>query len=422
MIWWPRLKGAMMTELARRIAFTLGILLLYRLGSNIPLPGIDAEVWAQMLRNESGDLRSLLLFTGGVHRLAILALNLTPYISAAVILQLATIVCRPLRALNLQGERGREIIRKTTLGLTALLAAFQAYGIALAIEGLRNGGIVAMPKSLFVVSTVVTLTGGALLLAWFSEQITSRGIGNGIALILLAGSMSALREPVLAIRELAIHGLASQNVVLGLSAALVGITCLVVLIERAVRRFDIRFTKFQAGGRVFENLTSGLSIKLNPAGIIPAVLASWLLSILITTVYLAAKMAPHLVSPSAVQLITGRPLHLVLYGSLIFGCTLFYAAYLLDPERLAGRLREQGGTIASVEHETSIAAYLDYAFSRIAVMGAAYLTLICLLPDIVMWYAKVPVYFGGQVLLILVCTTVDLEAQLRGSLVRARRG
>jgi preprotein translocase subunit SecY len=410
-----------MAELARRVAFTLGVLLLYRLGSFIPLPGIDVEVWNQMLRSETGGLGSLLLFTGGIHRLAIFALNLTPYITAAVLLQLVTIVCRPLRALSIQGDRGREIVRKITLGLTALLAAFQAYGIALGIEDARVGDIVAMPKSMFVFSTVATLTGGALLLAWLSEQITLRGFGNGIALILLAGSTSALREPLLEIRELVIRGLASQNVILGLLITVGAVTCLVVLIERARRRFKIHFAQRQAGSRVFENLTSDLPVKLNPAGIIPALLASWLLSVLVTIVYLVADIAPHLVTPNAVQLIIGRPLHLVLYAGLIFMCALFYAAYLVGPEQLADRLREQGGTIASVDPGESTVAYFDYVLSRITIMGAAYLTLICLLPDIVMWYAKVPVYFGGQLLLILVCTVLDLDGQVRGSLARYRR-
>jgi preprotein translocase subunit SecY len=408
----------MMSELARRIAFTVGALLIYRLGSNIPLPGIDAELWSGMLGSQSGGLGPLLAFSGGAHRLAIFALNLTPYITAAVLLQLATIASRRLRALNQQGDRGRVTVRKITLGLTALLAAFQAYGIALGIEGLRNGAIVVMPKSMFVLSTVVTLTGGALLVAWLSEQITLRGIGNGIALILLTSSASALLEPILAIRELVIRHLVSQNVILGLSIAVLAVTCLVVLIERARRRFEIRFPRLQAGDRIFENLTSDLQVKLNPAGIIPALLATWLLSILILIVYLAAEAAPHLITPAAVALMIGRPLHLVLYGSLIFVCTLFYAAYLLDPERLAERLRERGGTITSMAPETSTAAYFDYVLSRISLMGAAYLTLICLLPDIVAWYANVPVYFGGQLLLILVCTTIDLEAELRGNLAR----
>jgi len=408
-----------MPELARRIAFTLGVLLLYRLGSTIPLPGIDVEVWDQVLR--SPDLRSLLLFSGGAHRLAIFALNLAPYISASVLLQLASIVFRRLRTLNNQGDRGREVLRRITLGLTGLLAAFQAYAIALGIEDMHADSIVVMPKSAFVVSTIVTLTGGALLLAWLSEQVTLRGIGNGIALILLAGSTLALLEPILAIRELATRNLASQNVILGLSMTVAGVTCLVVLMERAQRRFKIHFPERQADRRVFESRTAYLAVKLNPAGIIPAVVASWLVSILITIVDLVSKVAPHLVTPGAVQLIIGRPVHLVLYGSLIFVCAVFYAAYLLDPEQLADRLREHGDALVSVDPGEPTAAYFDYALSRIAIIGAAYLTFICLLPDIVMWYAKVPVYFGGTLLLILVCTVLDLEGQVRGSLARYLR-
>jgi preprotein translocase subunit SecY len=405
----------MTSELARRIAFTIGALLIYRLGSTIPVPGIDLAAWSQFLRSQSGDgLRSLMLFSSGVHTLAIFSLNLTPYISAAVVLQLATIVSSRVRALRSQGERGRAITEKITLCLTVLFASFQAYGVALAIEGVK--GFVADPGPVFVFSTTITLTGGTLLLAWLSQQITMHGIGNGIALILLAGSTSALREPILRIRELSIRGLASQNVILGLVITIVAVTCLVVLIERAQRRFKIHFPKRQAGGRAFENLTSDLPVKVNPAGIIPALLASWIISVLFTIAFFLAQIAPNIVTPAEVQLITGRPLQLALYAGLILAGAFFYAAFLLDPEQLADRLREQGGVIASVDPGESTAAYIDYVLSRITVMGAAYLTLICLLPDVLMWYANVPVYFGGLSLLILVCTTLDFDAQLRGAL------
>jgi preprotein translocase subunit SecY len=231
----------------------------------------------------------------------------------------------------------------------------------------------------------------------------------------------ALLEPILAIRELVVRGRASQNVILGLLITVIGVTCLVVLIERARRRFKINFAKREAVGRIYENPTSGLPVKLNPAGIIPILLASWLLSILVTIVYLIADVAPHLVTPTAVQMIIGKPLHLVLYASLIFFCTFFYAAYLLDPKQLAERLREQGGTIASIDPGQSAAVHFDYVLSRITFMGAAYLTLICLLPEIIIWYAQIPIYFGGQLLLILVCTALDIEVQLRGGIARNRR-
>lgn len=410
-----------MAELARRVAFTLGVLLLYRLGSTIPLPGIDAEVWGQMLRSESGNVRSLLLFTGGAHRLAIFALNLTPYIAAAVVVQLATIVCGRLRALNTQGDRGRAIIRKITLGLTVLLAAFQAYSIALAIEGLRNGGIVAIPKSLFVVSAVATLTGGALLLAWLSEQITLRGFGNGIALILLAGTTTALREPVLAIRELAIRGYASSNLILGLSLVIVVVTGLVVVMERARRHFKIQYPERRVGDHVLGSVSTYLPVKLNSAGLIPVIFASWLLWVLSAVANLLGLVGATWATHLGALIVDNRPVYLVLYAILIVLSALFYAAYLWDPEDIASRLRQSGASIASVESGESTALHIDYVLSRITFIGALYLVLICLLPELLISVVKVPVYFGGQLLLIVVCTALDLDAQVRGSLARYRR-
>jgi len=410
----------MTSNLARRIAFTLGVLLIYRLGSYIPLPGIDPQVWGRVFGSPPGQgLASMVLFGGGAHRVAIFALNLAPYVSAAIIVQLAATISFRLRALRSQGRRGRDITERITLGLTVLFAALQASGIALALKNVK--GLVADPGPTFVVSSIVTLMGGTLLLVWLSRQITLRGIGNGIALMLLVSSTSALREPILAIRELSIRGIASQNAILGLSITVAVVTWLVVLIEQARRNFRVHFPRRDLGGRVFDNLTSYLPFKLNPAGIIPVLLASWILSILATILYLAGYLAPNLIEPSAVALIAGRPLYLIVNAVLIFGGTLFYAAYLFDPELLADRLREYGGTIDAIEPGQSTAGHFDYVLSRTTILGAAYLTLICLLPDMLLWYANVPVYFGGQLLLVLVCTTLDLEMQVRGSVARAQR-
>jgi preprotein translocase subunit SecY len=411
-----------MAELARRAAFSLAVLLLYRLGSNIPLPGIDAEAWGHFLHNESGGLRSLLLFTGGSHRLAMFALNLTPYISAAVILQLATIVCRPLRALNAQGQRGRQVVRKLTLGLTALLAAFQAYGIALGIEGLRASSIIVMPKSAFVLSTVATLTGGALLLAWLSEQITLRGIGNGIALILLAGATTALSEPILAIRELAIRGHASSNLILSLAVMTVVVTGVVVVMERARRNFRIQYAERQIGDRVLGSVAVNLPVKLNSAGLIPVILASLLLSILSIGSHLLGLVGAPYLANFANQVLTERPVFLTLYAIFIFLGAFFYAAYLLDPEDIASRLQQSGASIPSIAPGEPTALHIDNALSRITLIGALYLVLVCLLPELLISVVKVPIYFGGQLLLVLVCTALDLDAQVRASLARYRRG
>lgn len=411
-----------MSELARRVAFTLGALLLYRLGSTIPLPGIDAEVWGQLLRGESGGgLRLLLQFTGGTHRLAIFALNLTPYISAAVVLQLATIVCRPLRALNRQGGRGRELLRRITLSLTALLAALQAYGIAAGIEGPHGSSIVAMPKSMFLLSTVATLTGGALLLAWLSEQITLRGIGNGIALILLAGATTALPEAILAIRELAIRSYVSSNLILTLLVMVVVVTGLVVVMERARRHFQIQYAERQIGDRTLGGVCVNLPIKLNSAGLIPVILASWLLWALGAAAHLLGLMGAPSLAKFATLMLTERPVFLTLYAIFIFLGVYVYTAYLLDPEDMASRLRQGGGSIASVAPGESTAVHIDDVLSRITFIGAFYLVLVCLLPELLTSLAKVPIYFGGRLLLILVCTALDLDAQVRGSLALYRR-
>ncbi len=410
-----------MAELARRIAFTLGALLLYRLGSNIPLPGIDLEIWGEIVRGDSGNLDSLLLFTGADHRFAIFALNLTPYITAAVVVQLATIVCRPLRALNRQGEHGRQVIRKITLGLTVLLAASQAYGLAQVIEGARNGGIVAIPNSLFVASTVATMTGGALLLAWLSEQISSRGIGNGIALILLARTVSALREPIFEIRELATRTFASDKLILSLVILVVVVTGLVVVMERARRHFEINYPACRIGDRVLDTVSANLSVKLNSAGLMPVIFAAWLLWILSAAVNLLGLLGAPQLAHSAALFMAERPVSVTLYAIFIVLGTFFYAAYLFDPEDIAARLQQSGASIAAVEPGESTARYIDYVLSRITLIGAFYLVLVCLLPELLISIVKVPVYFGGQFLLILVCTVLDLDAQVRGSLARNRR-
>lgn len=411
--------GAMMAELARRIAFTLGVLLLYRLGSNIPLPGIDLEIWSQAVRGDSGNVRSL-LFTGAYHRLTIFALNLTPYITAAIVVQLATIVCRPLRALNRRGERGRQVIRKITLALTALLAAAQAYGLAQGIDGVQNGSMVVIPSSLFLASAVATMTGGVLLLAWLSEQITSRGIGNGIALILLAGTVSALREPIFEIRALSIQSLVSDKIVLSLWIMVIAVTGLVVLIERARRHFEINYPARRIGDRVLDAVSANLSVKLNSAGLIPAILASWLLWVLGAAANVLGLLGAPALAHSAALFLAERPVAVTLYTIFIFLGTFLYAAYLFDPEDIAARLQQSGASIAGVEPGESTALYIDYVLSRITLIGASYLVLVCLLPTLIS-IVNVPVYFGGQFLLILVCTVVDLEAQVRGSLAQFRR-
>jgi preprotein translocase subunit SecY len=413
----------MTADFVRRAGFTVGALLVYRLGCNIPLPGLNFQVLGHVFRMDAAlSLNPFIMFPGNIKRLSIFSLDIMPYISAAVFLQVASIVLRPLRALQVRGEHGRQIMRKLTFGLTIVLAGLQAYGVAVGLEGVNEGvpGATAVenPGWPYLISATLTLTGGTIFLAWLSERITAFGIGNGIALILLAGTTSAIREPI---AEILFNQrpriLPSSNGVLESLAAVVLVTGFVVLVERARRCFQIDYLKRQVADCVFEGLSSILPVKLNPAGIIPVILASWLLNIML--VFIFSVGASDLVTT---QLVAGRPAYYVLYGGLIFLCALFYAAYLFSPEDIAARLQKQGATIRPIASGDATVTHLDFALSRTVLIGAVYLTVICLMPDIVLRHANVPFRIGGLSLLILVCTVLDFEDQVRGYLGLSRRG
>ncbi len=401
----------MTSEFGRRVGFTLGALLIYRLGCNIPLPGIKIDLLEHLFQAPKPvGLLSLLMPANGIHRLAIFALGITPYIAAAVFLQVAGIVIRPIRSLRMQGVDGRRIERRITLGLTVALAAFQGYGVALALEGIH--GAVEDPGALFLISTVVGLAGGAIFLAWLSEQMTFYGIGNGIALILLSGGATAFADQVVVIVDGGERGFLTSNTVLALALAMVLITALVVLVERAQRRFAIDFSDRRNGDQTITDLSAHLIVKLNPAGIIPVLLASWAFGIVVT----CASLIPHWSAQITTQLLVGTPGYFAAQAVLIVIFTLLYTAYIWDPGDIADRLQRHGGTIRSIPPAEPTVAYLDQALSRASLFGAIYLTAICLGPDIVTIYARVPFHFGGLPLLITVCTVLDLEAQLRGQL------
>ena len=274
---------------------------------------------------------------------------------------------------------------------------------------------------MFVLSTVATLAGGALLLAWLSEQITLRGIGNGIALILLAGATTALTEPILAIRDLAIRSRASSNLIVSLLMIALIATVLIVVMERARRHFKIQYSERRIGDRVLGSASVNFPVKLNSAGLITIILASWLLWVMSAAAHLLGLMGAPSLADFAARIMTERPLFLTFYAFFIFLGVFFYTACLLDPEDIASRLQQSGASISSVEPGESTAVHIDYVLSRITFIGALYLVLVCLLPELVISLAEVPVYLGGQLLLILVCTTLDLETQVRGSVARYRR-
>jgi len=398
----------MTSDFIRRAGFTLGALLIYRLGCNIPLPGINFDLIEKMLQAPpAAGLKGMLLSTGGLSHLAIFALGITPYVSAAVLLQFAGIIFRRLRRLQSDGERGRQTLRRLTFGVTIVLAAFQSYGIAVALEGIN--GAVINPGGLYLLSTAATLTAGTVFLGWLSEQMTAFGLGNGIALILLAGTTLALSDPIVTITELNTRGLLTSNTLLSLIGLLAFTVGAIVAVERARRRFPIEYSPRQIGDRLLENLSANLEIKLNPAGIIPAILASWLLgmAILILGFTTDTDLIIKYLAP-------GRPAYLALHAVLIFICAVFYAAYVFNPEQAAEDLRKRSGVIRSVAPGEATVAYLDAAVSRIVLFGATYLVVICLLPDVLRFYFHVPVYLGGVPLLILICTILDFDHQIRG--------
>jgi preprotein translocase subunit SecY len=327
-------------------------------------------------------------------------------------MQLATVVSRRARALKNQGERGRRIINRRTLYLTALLAALQAYGIAGALAGVPN--LIANPGWPFVISTTATLAGGTLFLAWLCEQITVRGIGNGIALILLTGIVAELPRATAGTLELSRQGILSSNFLIALSAMIVAVTGFIVLMERARRRLAIQYPERQVGARTIAGRSSCLPVKLNAAGVVPVVLASWLMVVLTAVAYFAARQGPGWPATIAAQLQHGRPAYLILNAVFIVLCVYFYTAFVLDPDEIAENLKKHGGCILAIEPGAATAEHVDYVVSRTTTIGAAYLALVCLIPDILIYYTAVPFSFGGPSLLIVVCAILDLDLQVRG--------
>ncbi|EJW12240.1 Preprotein translocase secY subunit [Rhodovulum sp. PH10] len=404
-------------ELKKRIWFTLGALLVYRLGTYIPLPGIDPGQWEQIFRTQAGGILGMfnMFAGGGIHRMAIFALNIMPYISASIIIQLMTTVSPQLEALKKEGEAGRKIINQYTRYLTVILAGFQAYGISVGLQG--AGSVVADPGPTFIISTVITLTGGTMFLMWLGEQITARGIGNGISLIILAGIVAELPSAIAGMLELGRQGALSTGLILGIIVMAIAVIAFIVFMERAQRRLLIQYPKRQVGNRMFEGQTSHLPLKLNTSGVIPPIFASSLLLLPTTVANLNAGQGPEWLSTITTQLGHGRPLFLVFYIGMIVFFAFFYTAIVFNPTETADNLKKHGGFIPGIRPGERTAEYIDYVLTRITVIGAAYLAIVCLIPEILISYAAVPFYFGGTSLLIVVSVTMDTVAQVQGYLL-----
>ncbi len=404
-------------DLKKRIWFTLGALIVYRLGTFIPLPGIDPVAFADAFRNAQGGILGLFnMFAGGaVERMAIFALNIMPYISASIILQLMTTVSKKLEALKKEGEQGRKVINQYTRYLTAVLAAFQAYGIAIGLEG--AGNIVSDPGWFFRISTVITLTGGTMFLMWLGEQITSRGIGNGISLVIMAGIVAGIPSAIAGTLQLGREGALSGGLILVIAVMAVGVVIFIVFMERAQRRLLIQYPKRQVGNQMFEGQSSHLPLKLNSSGVIPPIFASSLLLVPTTVASFSQGRGPEWLTTITTVLGHGRPLYMALYVGMIVFFAFFYTAIVFNPVETADNLKKHGGFIPGYRPGERTAEYIDYVLTRITAVGAAYLAIVCLLPELLVSYAAVPFYFGGTSLLIVVSVTMDTVAQLQGYLL-----
>jgi preprotein translocase subunit SecY len=405
-------------DLKKRIWFTLGALLVYRLGTFIPMPGIDPIAFTNAFNQARGGILGLFnMFSGGaVERMAIFALNIMPYISASIILQLLTTVSPTLEALKKEGEQGRKVINQYTRYLTVVLALLQAYGIAVGLEG-GAGGIVQDPGWFFRISTVITLTGGTVFLMWLGEQITARGIGNGISLIIFAGIVAELPAALAGLLDLGRTGAVSTAVILLIIVVAIAAITFIVYVERAQRRLLIQYPKRQVGNKLFEGQSSHLPLKLNSSGVIPPIFASSLLLVPTTIAQFTAGQGPEWMQWLTTMLGHGRPAYMALYALLIIFFAFFYTAIVFNPAETADNLKKHGGFIPGIRPGENTAKYIDYVLTRITVVGAAYLVLVCLLPEFLVAYAGVPFYFGGTSLLIVVSVTMDTVAQVQGYLL-----
>ncbi|NRA30734.1 MAG: preprotein translocase subunit SecY [Parvularculaceae bacterium] len=409
-------------ELRQRIFFTLGALIVYRLGTFIPIPGVDPVAFAELFRGQtSGLLGTFNLFSGGAtERMAILALNIMPYISASIIMQMMSAIIPSLEAIKKEGESGRRQINQYTRYLTVALAIVQGYFIAVTVMGQQSGGIpvVANPGPAFLVTTVVTLVGGVMFLVWLGEQITARGIGNGISLIIFAGIIAELPRAAAGLLTSGQTGALPVFVVFIVIALSISLIAFVVFMERSQRRLLVQYPRRQQGNKMSQGEKSHLPLKLNTAGVIPPIFASSLLFLPATAQGAIGADAPFWLQNLVGSIQPGTWLYMGIYAAgIIFFCFL-YTSIVFNPEDTADTLKQYGGFIQGYRPGAKTAEYIDYVLTRITVIGAAYLTFVCLMPEFLrMQYSGIPVYLGGTSLLIVVTVTLDTVQQIQGHLL-----
>ncbi|MEM9395285.1 MAG: preprotein translocase subunit SecY [Pseudomonadota bacterium] len=412
---WSALGKA--TELRQRIFFTLGLLIVYRLGTYIPVPGIDGAQLREFMDQAAAGLGGVLnMFTGGaISRMGIFALGIMPYISASIIVQLLTAMVPHLEQLKKEGEQGRKKINQYTRYGTVFLATFQAYGLAVSLE---SGGLVTDPGWYFRAACVITLVGGTMFLMWLGEQITQRGIGNGISLIIFVGIIAELPAALAQFFESGRSGALSTPVILGVSLMLLATLVFVVFMERALRKIHIQYPRRQVGMKMYDGGSSHLPVKINPAGVIPAIFASSLLLLPTTVSTFSGGQTGPIMSTILAYFGPGQPLYLLFFAGMIIFFTYFYTANVsFKTEDVAQNLKNQNGFIPGIRPGKKTEEYLDYVVSRILVVGSGYLALVCLIPEMVRTELAITAYFGGTSILIIVSVGMDTVQQIQSHLL-----
>lgn len=408
-------------ELKKRLWFTLGALIIYRLGTWIPIPGVDPQILEEIFSQQAGGIIGVFdLFAGGaLSRMTIFALNIMPYISAAIIMQLLTAVSPTLEALKKEGEAGRKKINQYTRYGTVLLAMFQSYGIAVGLESTQGstGSAVIDPGMFFRITTVITLTGGTIFLMWLGEQITQRGVGNGISLIIFAGIVANLPLALFEVLELGRTGALSALFIVLLMIGAIAVVAFIVFIERAQRRIVVQYPKRQVGNKMFGGEASHLPLKLNPSGVIPVIFASSLLLLPATFAGFSGAGGPEWLSWINIYLAPGGPFYLTFYAAMIIFFAFFYTGIVFNPDDTADNLKKHGGFIPGIRPGKNTGDYLRHIIYRLGTVGAIYLALVALMPEVLRTQYQVPFYFGGTSLLIVVTVTMDTVGQIHAHLL-----
>ncbi len=410
------------TELKKRIWFTLGALLVYRIGTYIPVPGVDASVMGEMLNQHGGGILGMFdMFSGGaLGRMTVFALNIMPYISASIIIQLMSAAVPQLETLKKEGESGRKRLNQYTRYLTVLIAMVQSYGIAVGLESMRGsfGAAVIDPGLFFRISCVVTLVGGTMFLMWLGEQITARGIGNGTSLIIFSGIVANVPHALASLLELGRTGALSPIFIVAFLIIAVAVVAFIVFMERAQRRIVIQYPKRQVGQRMFGGDSTHMPLKINTSGVIPPIFAS---SILLIPATIGGFSGPAgqtgILATIGQALAHGEPLYMVAYAGMIIFFSYFYTAVVFNPQETADNLKKYGGFVPGIRPGSATADHFDHILTRLTTIGAIYLCVVCLLPEILISRYGVPFYFGGTSLMIIVSVTMDTVTQIQSHLI-----